>query len=139
LIHDIGYTGQGLVSNPAALIMSDEAISYAKKIMGGFDLTREKMGLDVIARVGHGGNYLAEEHTAKHFGEELWKPMYVNRENIETWQKNGEIKYDQVVTKKAIEVLASHKPASISKDVSKEMDRIIKEAEKRLKNHSFIA
>ncbi|MGQ9553292.1 MAG: trimethylamine methyltransferase family protein [Anaerolineae bacterium] len=66
LIHDVGYLGQGLLGNPASIIMGDEIISYVKRLIRGFDISREKIAVDVIRRVGPGSNYLGEEHTVKH-------------------------------------------------------------------------
>jgi trimethylamine--corrinoid protein Co-methyltransferase len=63
LIHDVGYLGQGLLNNVAAIVMCNEIISYVKRIVRGFDLTREKMAVDVIRQVGPGGHYLTQQHT----------------------------------------------------------------------------
>ena len=37
LIHDIGYMGQGLIGNPAMIVMSNEIIGWVKRILRGFD------------------------------------------------------------------------------------------------------
>ena len=58
LIHDVGYLGQGLLGNPAAIVMGDEIISYVKRFVRGFDLSRQNMALDVIRAVGPAGNYM---------------------------------------------------------------------------------
>ena len=71
LIHDVGYLGQGLLSNPAAIVMCSEVISYVKRIIRGFDITREKLALDVIRDVGPGGHFLTISHTRDHFQEEI--------------------------------------------------------------------
>jgi trimethylamine--corrinoid protein Co-methyltransferase len=87
LIHDIGYLGQGLLGNPAAIVMCDEIISYVKRIIRGFDLSREMMAVDVIRSVGPGGNFLTVKHTQTHFRQELWQPNFLNRDSPETWAR----------------------------------------------------
>ncbi len=139
LIHDIGYLGQGLLSRPAAIVMSDEVISYAKKIMGGLDISRDKMGLDVIARVGPGGNFLAEKHTVQNVRQEFWRPKHVNRENPETWEAQGKKEYKEIVTAKARAILATHQPEALPDAVSAKLDAIVAKAEKALKGHHFKA
>lgn len=139
LIHDIGYLGQGLLSSPAAIVMSDEIISYVKKVVNGFDISRSKMGLDVIAKVGPGGNYLAEKHTVKNFREEFWRPKHVNRDNFETWQALGQKEYAEVVTDKARKILATHHPEALPDEVSAKLDAIVETAELALSRHEFIA
>ena len=62
LIHDVGYLGQGLISHPGMLVMCNEIISYVKRIVQGFELTPETIGLDAMRAVGPGGNYMAEMH-----------------------------------------------------------------------------
>jgi trimethylamine--corrinoid protein Co-methyltransferase len=107
--------------------------------MGGFDISRDKMGLDVIAKVGPGGDYLAEKHTVKNFREELWRPKYVNRENPETWSALGKKEYAQVVTEKARTILATHEPEALPDDVSATLDAIVARAGEALRRHHFKA
>ena len=54
LIHDVGFMGQGLISHPAMLLMCNEIISYVKRLMRGFELTPETLGLDVDPQRGAG-------------------------------------------------------------------------------------
>jgi trimethylamine--corrinoid protein Co-methyltransferase len=138
LIHDIGYLGQGLLGNPAAIIMCDEMISYVKRIIRGFDISREMIGLDVIREVGPGGNYMTSKHTLKYFLQELWQPKLLNRENPDTWARNGRKSYGEVLTEKALEVLETHKPESLPVEVSNAIDGIVKRAEKALEGARFV-
>ena len=110
LIHDMGYLGQGLLGNPAAIIMCDEMVSYVKRIIRGIDISQEMIGLDVIREIGHGGNYITANHTLKHFRQELWQPKLLNRLNPENWAINGGKSYGEILTQKALEVLETHKP-----------------------------
>ena len=139
LIHDIGYLGQGLLSSPAAIVMSDEIISYVRSFMGGFDMSRAKMGLDAIAGVGPGGNYLSEEHTVRNFRQDFWRPKYVNRENYDTWQALGRKDYAQKVTERARAILDSHQSRPLSQGVNAALDAIVVRAEAALKGHQFVA
>ncbi|MBN1319091.1 MAG: trimethylamine methyltransferase family protein [Anaerolineales bacterium] len=139
LIHDIGYLGQGLLSSPAAIVMSDEIISYTKKIIGGFDISREKMGLDVIAQVGPGGNYLSQRHTVENFRTEFWRPQLVNRENPETWEALGRPRYGQKATQKARAILATHEPEQLPANVDEALDAIVGKAREALAGFQFTA
>ena len=139
LIHDIGYLGQGLLGNPAAIVMCDEIISYVKRIMRGFDINEETLGLDIIKKVGPGGNFLAEPHTLKHFRKELWMPKYANRENPDSWKDKGSIIYEEKVIKKAKEILQQHKPLPLSKEIINKLRDLAQEAENKLLNFKFSA
>jgi trimethylamine--corrinoid protein Co-methyltransferase len=139
LVHDIGYLGQGLIGSPAAIVMCSEIISYVKRIIRGFDVSREMIGMDVIRQVGPGGNFLVEEQTAKLHRQEHWRPKFLNRDDPETWMKKGSKSYGETVTQKAIEILETHTPEPLPEDVCKALDEITKRAEKTLTEKHFVA
>jgi trimethylamine--corrinoid protein Co-methyltransferase len=139
LIHDIGYMGQGLLGNPAAIVMCDEIISYVKHIIRGFDLSREKMGLDVIQQVGPGGTFLTHRHTADQFREELWQPKFANRDTPKAWTEKGGKSYGEVVVEKALDILGTYQPEPLPEDVQHKIDEIASEAGKRLAEVQFVA
>jgi len=139
LIHDIGYLGQGLLGSPASIVMSDEIVSYVKRILRGFEMDREHLALDLIKKIGPGGNYLAEKHTVKHFRTELWQPKHLNRDTPETWEEKGGLRYGERVRQKAIELLAAHKAKPLPPEIQTRIDEISKQAESELAGHEFIA
>jgi trimethylamine--corrinoid protein Co-methyltransferase len=139
LVHDIGYMGQGRLGHPAMLVMSNEIISYVKRIMRGFGLTREELALDVIRQVGPGGNYLAEEHTLKNFRQHLWKPHFMNRTDPEGWKVKGGKTYGEVVIRKTLQILETHQPEPLEAEVQEKINEIVRKAEKELKGKHFKA
>jgi len=139
LIHDIGYLGQGLLGSPASIIMSDEIVSYVKRILRGFEMDREHLAVDLIKKIGPGGNYLAEKHTVKHFRTELWQPKHLNRDNPETWQEKGALRYGDRVRQKAIDILATHQPKMLIPEIQARIDEISIQAESDLEGLEFIA
>ena len=69
------------------LAFDDELMSYVKRIARGFAVDAEHLATDVIHSVGPAGNFLAEEHTVRHFREELWLPNAVwTRQPYDLWQ-----------------------------------------------------
>jgi trimethylamine--corrinoid protein Co-methyltransferase len=139
LIHDVGYLGQGLLSNPASIVMCSEIISYVKRIIRGFDLSREKIGLDVIREVGPGGQFLTAMHTKIHFAEELWQPKYLNRDSPQAWAASGGRTYEEVVTQKAIEILETYEPEPLPEEVQDRIKEIAGKAEAELESLQFIS
>jgi len=139
LIHDVGYMGQGLLSNPASIVMCSEIISYVKRIIRGFDLSREKIGLDVIRDVGPGGQFLTVMHTKTHFTEELWQPKYLNRDSPQAWAACGGQTYEEVVTQKAIEILETYQPEPLPEEVQARLNEIASKAEAELADLQFVS
>ncbi len=139
LIHDVGYLGQGLLGNPAAIVMCDEIISYVKRVLRGFDASREMMALDVIREVGPAGSFLTQRHTADHFRQELWQPRFANRDTPKAWMDKGGQSYEQIVTQKALEILATHRPEPLPEGAPQKINEIAKEAEETLADMQFVA
>jgi trimethylamine--corrinoid protein Co-methyltransferase len=139
LIHDIGYLGQGLLGNPASIVMCDEIISYVKRIVRGFDIGRELMGLDVMRQVGPGGHYLTQPHTREHFQGELWRPKHLNRDDPATWTNKGGQRYGERVTRKALEILATHQPEPLPEDIAAALEEITRRAEGELAEAKFVS
>ena len=139
LIHDIGYLGQGLVGNPVSIVMCNEIISFVKRFISGFEINRETMAIDVIRKVGSGGDFLSERHTLEHFRQELWLPKFLNREDPVSWIKKGSKSYGERVKTHTLKVLDTHKPESLSKEIQLKLNELLKEAEHELKNKKFKA
>ena len=132
LVHDIGYLGQGLAGSPAALVMCNEIISYVRRIMRGFDISKDRLGLDIIHEVGPGGNFLANEHTLQFCREEHWAPHIINRQSPENWQQNGGKRYAEKAVEKALDILATHQPDRLSEQDIERLDMIIEKSADRL-------
>jgi trimethylamine--corrinoid protein Co-methyltransferase len=139
LIHDVGYLGQGLLSNPAAIVMCDEIISYVKRVLRGFDLTREKMAVDVIRAVGPGGQFLTVGHTRDHFQEELWQPRLLNRDSPDPWARRGGLSYEEAVVARTLEILETHRPEPLPEDVARQLDEVARRAGEGLATLEFVS
>jgi trimethylamine--corrinoid protein Co-methyltransferase len=135
LVHNIGYLGQGLVGSVASVVMCSEIISYVRRIMRGFYISKDRIGLDVIHEVGPGGNYLAQEQTLKYCREEHWVPRFINRQSPEDWQKEGAKRYGEVVVEKTLDILAAHQPDRLPDNALKRLDAIIEKSKPKLTDH----
>ncbi len=137
LIHDVGYLGQGFIGHPAALVMCAEIISYVKRMVRGFDIDAEHIGLDVIRRVGPGGEFLTTAQTMDFFQKEHWRPTNCNRDPLDAWQGKGSPTWGEAATRKAIEILDAHRPVHLLDDVAAALAEIRKKAETELENKHF--
>jgi trimethylamine--corrinoid protein Co-methyltransferase len=139
LIHDVGYMGAGLIGSPASIVMSNEIIGWVKRMIRGFEITPELMGLDVIRAVGPGGNYLAEEHTLKYYRSELWRPKISNRDDPDTWLQKGGKTFGERLIEDTLAILESHVPEPLPEGVLANIDAIVHKAEEAFKEFYFIA
>ncbi|MFX1489944.1 MAG: trimethylamine methyltransferase family protein [Promethearchaeota archaeon] len=139
LIHDIGYLGQGLVGNPASIVMCDEIISFVKRFIRGFAIDKELMAIDVIRDIGPGGNFLTHKHTLDHFREELWRPKFLNRDGPESWINKGRKSYGAQIKDYTIKVLETHKTELLSQEIQQKLNEMLIDAEEKLRDKKFKA
>jgi trimethylamine---corrinoid protein Co-methyltransferase len=139
LIHDVGYLGQGLVGNPISIVMCDEIISYVRHILRGFGISNKTLAVDLIRKVGSGGNFLQEDHTLEHFRQELWRPSLANRDNPDVWEEKGGLQYVEKVKQKTLDILARHQPEKLDTTTQGKIETITLKALKTLENIEFRA
>jgi trimethylamine--corrinoid protein Co-methyltransferase len=134
LIHDVGYLESGLLGSFDMLVMSDEVIGMAKRILEGIRMSPETLAVKVIEEVGPGGQYLTHEHTRAHFKAETWFPTLIDRQMRRTWETSGRRTMAQRVRSRVIEILEHHEPMPIPTIVEARLQEIVAQAEKRHRN-----
>lgn len=70
------------------LVMESEIYSVAARVAAGIEVSEETLALDVIARVGPNGTFLAEKHTRRH-AREIWQPAVIDRTPYDVWLREG--------------------------------------------------
>lgn len=126
LNHDIGYLGTGIQSSAAMLVFGNENVGYARRILRGLTINEESLALNVIHKVGPGGNYLTNRHTSKNLRPEIFVHDIFNKVAYDQWQgaggKSTLEKCDEVVR----DILAAHEPAALSEALAKEFEELIR-------------
>ena len=124
----LGHIENALTFSYEQLVIDNEIAGYIKRMLQGFEVTEEKIALDVIKEVGINGNFLQHPHTAENFREEFWNPDLMERMSWDVW--NGQ-KYKGLESKareRALKLLKNHHPRPLSVDQMKDIDEIVKEA-----------
>lgn len=128
----LGIAGVDQASSLAMLLMQHEIIGYVERMMRGFEISDETLGLDVLREVGHDGNFLAERHTVRHFRKELWFPQLLDREFWKTWADEGASTLHERCIEMKDEILRTHVPEPLDADTSRELDGIVDAARRHL-------
>ena len=71
-------------------IIDDEIIGMVKRVLAGVRVSKGTLGLEVIKKVGPGGNYVTEDHTIEHMTDEFFYPNPSVRLNFDIWQEAGQ-------------------------------------------------
>lgn len=134
LTHDVGYTESAMTGSVFQLTVMDEAIGYARRITRGIEVNEDTLAVDVINNVGPNGHYLREEHTRRHYKTEFWYPNLCDRRNYEEWEEEGKKTMKDRTYARVQDILATHKPSPIKPETEKVIEKVLAEAEERVKN-----
>jgi trimethylamine--corrinoid protein Co-methyltransferase len=129
----IGTVGQvegGMTFSFVQLVIDNEIAGYIKRILKGFEVNREKMGIDIIKEVGIGGNFIHHEHTAEHFRDEFYLSDMLERMPFGMWNLETAKGMEEKARVKAKRLIESHRAAPLKPEVEKEIDAIVERAKK---------
>ncbi len=113
LIHDVGYLEDGLCGSFEQVVLTDEIIGMVKRYISGIKVDRNTLALDIIEKVGPGGNFLSEEHTFANFKSEMFMPQLMDRNVYAKWRDSGAKTLEVRVNEKVRDILSSYKPEAI--------------------------
>ena len=115
------------------LAFDNELMHDVRRMTQSFVVDEEHLAAGVIDAVGPAGNFLAEEHTVRHFREAMWLPSSAwARQPYDLWQTDGATSFADRLHSRVADILASHQPPSLDETLPREIDRIVALAEREL-------
>ncbi len=124
LVHDIGYLEAGLSSSPEMMVFTCEVIGMLRRFGEGITIDEENLAQDVIHAVGPGGNFLAEDHTLRHF-REFWQPTLFTRQRFAGMQEQGAARLGHRLREKTVELMNGASGAQLPGSLQQEVDYIL--------------
>jgi trimethylamine--corrinoid protein Co-methyltransferase len=97
-----------------------------KSFLRRFEITREKIALDVVKEVGHGNSFLTHPHTAKNFKKEL----FFRDKAKAAFESTNSTAMIPEARKAVRKILEEHEVQKLDKDVLKQGETIIKNIQK---------
>ena len=129
-IHDAaGLMESCLLTSYEQYVIDNEMLGMVARILEGIRVTPETLSFDAIKQVGPRNNFMGLRHTLNHIKSEHYLPRLFDRTTYETWEARGAKDIREVAREKAREILATHKPEPLPKEVQEELKAIIREAE----------
>ncbi len=125
LNHDVGYVDFGLSCSPELVVIVDEYVSMNRRTLEGIEVSEETLGLDTIAAVGPGGDFLRAKHTKRHLRQLQWKPTILNRVTQQAWEEEGSLDLREKARRKALAILADHRPEPLAPELKAKMDDLV--------------
>jgi trimethylamine--corrinoid protein Co-methyltransferase len=119
LVHDISLMYSATMESPELTVFADEVIGMLKAFMRGIEVNDETIPMDLIERVGPGGNFLSEAHTLQHF-RKVWVPTIFDRSREMEKAKFCE----DLLNEKTIKILETYEPKPLPEDTVKELKKV---------------
>ncbi len=123
-----GMMQQSLVISHEQLVIDSEINQIAFRAVEGFPTDEDRWAVDAIARVGPGGNFVADPHTLQFLRGERYVPSLLCRDSRETWEAGGSSTLVERAREKAVAILHEHEPNPLSDDVSKALNELVSHA-----------
>jgi trimethylamine--corrinoid protein Co-methyltransferase len=113
------------------LVFCDDCMAGIRRMASNLVIDENSLALEVMKSVGPGGTFLSQDHTFENFRRELWIPKLLERRNWDLWETDGSQDIFKVAEKKVLEMLAEKPAALLSTEVEKQIDEVVRVAQKR--------
>jgi trimethylamine--corrinoid protein Co-methyltransferase len=131
LVHDVGFLDCAQIGSLESLVMNDEIVAMTRRIMRGIEVSDDTLMLDLIDRIGPGGEFMSAVETAKRCRAEIWNPTLMDRQPYETWQAAGAQTMNDRIRAKLQRILATHQPPPLPAGAADKIEAILQAAEVR--------
>ena len=131
LVHDVGFLDCANIGSLEMLVMNDEIIAMARRIMRGIEISDDTLMLDLIDEIGPAGEFVSAKETARRCRAEIWMPKLMDRQPWINWEAAGsQTMYDRVKARLR-EILATHKPPPLPDGAAEKIEAILQAGEAR--------
>ena len=132
-IGTVGHLENAMTFSPLQLVIDNEVAAYVRRAIQGFAVTDETIDVDLIKRVGIGGQYLAEMETAMQFRDIMHLSPFFKVEGWGPGQRADENRrWEKLAAEKARKLINTETEPVLTPDQVKEIDKVVEEAEAKL-------
>jgi len=123
----IGGLDQAKGASLEQVVIDCDIWEQVREIRREISLDDAHFALDLIRKVGPGGNFLHELHTARNLRKELFMPSKEKTAVFDTYMLGrGSAEVVREARRRVKEILSSHEPEPIDPEAKKKMDTILK-------------
>jgi trimethylamine--corrinoid protein Co-methyltransferase len=125
LNQSLGTLAFGLYGSQEMVVICDELVRSIKHVLRGIAVNEDTLAVDVIREAGHGGSFLAADHTVRYFRKELYFPSLFQRKTIEQWMADGAVTAYETAHHRVEEILAAAVPLSLPPEVDRALEQAL--------------
>jgi trimethylamine--corrinoid protein Co-methyltransferase len=108
-----GMFSSGLIVSYEQLVVDNEILDYLDRVVRGMQANPDTLVVDLVRKVGHGGQFLKEAHTLKQFKNEFCIPDVSCRAAFGRWMHKGGHDIVESAKEKARRLLSEHHPQEL--------------------------
>jgi trimethylamine--corrinoid protein Co-methyltransferase len=124
-----GMFSSGLIVSYEQLVIDNEILGYLDRVVRGMRVSPDTLVVDLVRKVGHGGQFLKEVHTLKQFKNEFWIPEISCRATFGRWTHMGGLDIVESAKEKARRLLSEHHPQELPTSTKEKLERVVKDFE----------
>ena len=124
MVHDVGFMDAGMQGSLPLIAIVNDLLGFLRASTAGVLVNDETLALDMVEELGPTGNYLAHDHTLKHFKKAYYAKL-ADKRQYSQWTQQGATSMEQRATKQVEEILAGHKPEPLPADVQWDIKKIV--------------
>jgi trimethylamine--corrinoid protein Co-methyltransferase len=132
LIHDCGFMDAGMQGSLQLLAIDNELIAWIRAATSPVPVNESTLALEVIEQLGPTGNYLAHDHTYKHFKDAHYSEL-ADKRQYESWVERGATTMEERAGAKVDRILKTHEPEPLPEDISAALREIVEREKDRAK------
>jgi trimethylamine--corrinoid protein Co-methyltransferase len=131
MVHDVGFLDCADLGSLDMLVLNDEIISLAHRILRGIEVTEDTLMATLIDQVGPGGSFVSEMETARQCRTEIWNSPVFDRQIWENWLESGARTMSDRIKARTRRILSEWTPPSPSDGLLETISDVLRAAELR--------
>jgi len=126
----LGQFSGSMQCSPAMVAIANEAVAFGKRIMNGFELNVDSIGIDAMRRVGIKGNFVGDEHTLDYLRkEEKFSSNIFDWSDHNKWVLEGQRSIIDRAKAKTEKIIAEHEVVPLDDHIDKEIEKLLRHAD----------
>ncbi|MCE5240458.1 trimethylamine methyltransferase family protein [bacterium] len=129
----LGVTAFSDIGSVTQLMLDLELMGYFERLLQGIAVGAEKLAEEVICEIAPKGAYfLNQDHTARHFREELWLPELVDRRVPMAWAQDPRTMIDNARAKARRVAAEAENQCPLTDEEKRAVEAVVAEARRQI-------
>ena len=127
-IGTVGHLENAVTFSPQQLVIDNEIAGSVRRMLQGFVVSEDTLAVEVIQEVGHGGNFLAHDHTLRHLRSEIHGSKMLPRVNWGAASQESHRSLEERAKDVARQLMQKESCRPLTLDREQAIDEVVDEA-----------